>query len=54
MRYLHLILAIIASLFFALASVTGIVIGVNNIDRQYPSIGLTILTKLPWHSPLPD
>lgn len=37
MRYLHLILAIIASLFFALASVTGIVIGVNNIDRQYPS-----------------
>jgi flavodoxin/nitric oxide synthase len=37
MRYIHLTLAIIASLFFALVSVTGIIIGIDNIDRQYPS-----------------
>ena len=37
MRYIHLTLAIIASLFFALAAVTGAIIGLNNIDRQYPS-----------------
>lgn len=36
-RYIHLLLAIVASVFFALAAVTGIVIGINNIDRQYPS-----------------
>ena len=36
-RYIHLVLAIIASLFFALAALTGIIIAVNNIDRHYPS-----------------
>jgi len=36
-RYIHLVFAIIASLFFALAALTGIIIAVNNIDRHYPS-----------------
>ena len=42
-RYIHLLLAIVASVFFALAAVTGIVIGINNIDL----IEQRILIKLP-------
>jgi len=45
-RYIHLILAIIASLFFVLASLTGIIIGINNIDRQYPSYKIDNLRRI--------
>ena len=33
-RYIHLVLAIIASLFFALAALTGIIIAVNKLSNE--------------------
>ena len=45
-RYIHLVLAIIASLFFALAALTGIIIAVNNIDRHYPSYKIENFDKI--------